>query len=63
MDELGYFSGVTHKGHGMCYPVHIYFPDANWKVEHVMAAVGILSRSLNGPLPDPRRHISVNKMC
>ena len=35
----------------------------NWKrVAHV-AAVGFISRYLNGPLPYVRHHITVNKMC
>ena len=49
------------EGRGMCYlvcgMVHI-----KETVAHV-AAAGLLSRYLSGPIPHVPRHITVNKMC
>ena len=52
-----------NKGCGMCYPDGAYKRIIAYKVAHVVAAVGFISRYLNDPLPYVRRHITVNKMC
>ena len=60
---LGYFSfqpvlrDRSNKSRSMCYPL---WHGADKRVAHV-AAAGLLSRYLNGPLPYVRRHITVNK--
>ena len=72
VDPLSYFSfqPVLHdwcnKGCGMCYPVygmvHIKEPLLLiGKLAHI-AAAGILSHYLSGPLPYARCHITINKM-
>ena len=73
VDPLTYFSfkQVPHdwfnKGRGMCYPlcgmVHLKERLLIGKSSPCGGSGFPLSLYLIGPLPDVRRHITVNKMC